>query len=67
MHNSYNLLPGTKALQVLWKRGNKVEATKVRARDDLESPAPAREPPDLGPRPLDSRPISAGRGPETNE
>ena len=43
VHNAYNLLPGTKALQVLWKRGNKVAATKVRARDHREPPAPPRE------------------------
>ena len=23
IHNAYNVLPGTKALQVVWKRGNK--------------------------------------------
>ena len=27
--NSYNLLPGTKSLQVVWKRGSKQTATKV--------------------------------------
>jgi len=30
VHNAYNVLPGTKALQVVWKRGNKHAQTKVR-------------------------------------
>ena len=28
IHNAYNVLPGTKALQVVWKRGNKHAQTK---------------------------------------
>ena len=32
IHNAYNVLPGTKALQVVWKRGNKHAQTKVRDR-----------------------------------
>ena len=28
IHSAYNLLPGTKALQVQWKRGTKSTATK---------------------------------------
>ena len=49
MHNAYNLLPGTKALQVLWKRGNKVAATKVRARDHREPPRRRANPPNSVP------------------
>ena len=30
VHNAYIVLPGTKALQVVWKRGNKHAQTKVR-------------------------------------
>ena len=37
VHNAYNVLPGTKALQVVWKRGNKHAQTKVR---DPIKPAP---------------------------
>lgn len=38
IHNAYNVLPGTKALQVVWKRGNKHAQTKVRT--DRPTPSP---------------------------
>ena len=37
IHNAYNVLPGTNALQVVWKRGNKHAQTKVR---DRSTPSP---------------------------
>ena len=44
VHNAYNILPGTKALQVVWKRGNKHAQTKVR--DPIDPPrVPNRETP----------------------
>ena len=64
VHNAYNLLPGTKALQVLWKRGNKVATTKVRARDHREPPRRRANP---GPRspPARSAPARDFRGTES--
>ena len=40
IHNAYNVLPGTKALQVVWKRGNKHAQTKVRDRSTPLRSAP---------------------------
>jgi hypothetical protein len=46
IHNSYNLLPGTKSLQVVWKRGTKSAATKVGSLTPPNVPAPTpRRPP----------------------
>ena len=66
IHNAYNVLPGTKALQVVWKRGNKHAQTKVRDRSTkadrprcpIETPAkmkirgPATPSSRIPPRPL---------------
>ena len=46
IHNAYNVLPGTKALQVVWKRGNKHAQTKVRDRSKPIGPgAQSKHPP----------------------
>ena len=43
IHNAYNVLPGTKALQVVWKRGNKHAQTKVRDRSTTSPIGPGAQ------------------------